>query len=191
MNNYTHADFFYKFWHFIELTNVFSSLLSNLIDATNEIPSYAQQGMDISKKAINHRNELDRENSDLKALSKYYYNNPDKSNWTNNGDEAETVNNKDINTNNGLNNTQLSNNTNLNNNSRNNHKNNIHNNTLNNAQNNSKYFTNTSDNPSKYRSVVQEQNITKNENINKTNSQVIYQIHQKNYLYMQIKRNNN
>ena len=173
VNNYTHADFWYKFWHFVELTNVFSTLLSDLIDTANEVPSYTQQGMEISKKAINHRNELDKENSDLKALSEYYNNNPDKSNWINNSDEAETTNNKDINTNNGLNNTQLSNKTNLNynshNNSHNNHQNNIHNNTLNNAQNNSKYFTNKSAHPSKHRSIVQGQNITKNEKINKTN----------------------
>lgn len=90
IDNYAHAGFWYKFWHFFEFSNAVSSLLSQLTEAAKEIPSYTLQGLDISNKAIKSRNELDIQKDELNDLSRYYKNDSDKSNWANDSNDLET-----------------------------------------------------------------------------------------------------
>jgi len=94
INNYAHAGFWYKFWHFFEFSNAVSSLISQLTEAAKEIPSYTLQGLDISNKAMKSRNELDIQKEELNDLSRYYENDSDKSNWADDGDEPETTHNQ-------------------------------------------------------------------------------------------------
>jgi hypothetical protein len=91
LDNYAHSSFWYKFWHFFDFTNTMASLLSQIQDTANELPSHLQRGMEILPKALEDRRELDDRNKKLNLLSKYYSNDTIKSNWANDPDETSDV----------------------------------------------------------------------------------------------------
>ena len=99
IDNYAHADWWYKFWHFFDLTNAMASLVSQVIDTANELPSDLQKGVVLLPKVMNDRNELDARNEKLNTLSKYYSNDTLKSDWVNDTDETNDVENNATNNN--------------------------------------------------------------------------------------------
>ncbi|MTK11443.1 MAG: hypothetical protein F8N39_04940 [Clostridiaceae bacterium] len=99
MDNYAHGDWWYKFWHFFEFIDSMGSLLSQVVDTANELPSDLQRGVDILPKALSDRNELDERNEKLKAMSNYYSNDTLKSKWVNDTDESNELENDIINNN--------------------------------------------------------------------------------------------
>lgn len=99
LDNYAHADGWYKFWHFIDFTNAMANLFSQVMDTANELPSDLQKGVVLLPQAINDRNELNVRNEKLNALSKYYSNDTLKSNWVNDTDEKKDIKNNITNNN--------------------------------------------------------------------------------------------
>jgi hypothetical protein len=89
IDNYAHADGWYKFWHFFDFTNAMASLVSQVIDTANELPSDLQKGVVLLPRVINDRNELDARNEKLNALANYYSNDTLKSDWVNDTDDIE------------------------------------------------------------------------------------------------------
>jgi len=95
IDHYAHADWWYKFWHFLDFTNAMASICSQIIDTANELPSNLQRGVALLPKVMNDRNELDARNEKLNVLAKYYSNDTLKSDWVNDTDETYDVENND------------------------------------------------------------------------------------------------
>jgi hypothetical protein len=91
IDNYAHADGWYKFWHFFDFTNAMASLVSQVIDTANELPSDLQKGVVLLPRVINDRNELDASNKKLNTLANYYSNDTLKSDWVNDTDETNDI----------------------------------------------------------------------------------------------------
>lgn len=93
IDNYAHAEGWYKFWHFFDFANTMASLCSQIIDTANELPSDLQRGVVLLPKVINDRNELDTRNEKLNTLAKYYSNDTLKSDWVNDTDKTNDLDN--------------------------------------------------------------------------------------------------
>ncbi len=99
IDNYTHADGWYKFWHFFDFTNAIASLCSQIMDTANELPSDLQRGVVLLPKVMDDRNELDARNEKLNTLTKYYSNDTLKSDWVNETNETNELDNNITNNN--------------------------------------------------------------------------------------------